>query len=41
MNPIPNGHIYLEPLNMGEAGKQEDQLKDLREEVFNLMNEGK
>lgn len=39
MNPIPNGDIYLEPLNMGEAGKQEEQLKALREEVFNLINE--
>ncbi|KGM99574.1 phage portal protein [Clostridium botulinum] len=41
MNPIPNGDIYLEPLNMGEAGKQEEQLKALREEVFNLISEGK
>ena len=41
MNPIPNGDIYLEPLNMGEAGKQQEQLKALREEVFNLISEGK
>lgn len=41
MNPIPNGDIYLEPLNMGEAGKEQEQLKALREEVFNLISEGK
>jgi HK97 family phage portal protein len=41
MNPISNGDIYLEPLNMGEAGKQQEQLKALREEVFNLINERK
>ncbi len=41
MNPIPNGDIYLEPLNMGEAGKQQEQLKALREETFNMINEGK
>lgn len=40
MNPIENGDRYLEPLNMSEAGKQE-QLKALREEVFNLISEGK
>lgn len=41
MNPIENGDRYLEPLNMSEAGKQQEQLKALREEVFNLINEGK
>lgn len=41
MNPIENGNRYLEPLNMVEAGKQEEQLKDLRKEVFNLINERK
>lgn len=41
MNPIENGNRYLEPLNMVEAGKQEKQLKDLRKEVFNLINERK
>ncbi|WP_373898835.1 phage portal protein [Haloimpatiens sp. FM7315] len=41
MNPIPNGDIYLEPLNMGEAGKEEEQIKALREEVFNLISGGK
>ncbi|KOA21153.1 phage portal protein [Clostridium homopropionicum DSM 5847] len=40
MNPIENGDRYLEPLNMSEAGKQE-QLKALREEVFNLISERK
>ncbi|EYE88029.1 nucleoid-structuring protein H-NS [Fervidicella metallireducens AeB] len=40
MNPVENGDRYLEPLNMIEAGKQE-QLKALREEVFNLISEGK
>lgn len=38
MNPIPNGGIYLEPLNMGEAGKQQEQLKALREDIFNMIN---
>ena len=41
MNPIENGDRYLEPLNMSEAGKQQEQLKALREEVFNLLNERK
>lgn len=43
MNPIPNGDIYLEPLNMGEAGKVQrtDQTKAMVEEIFNLINERK
>ncbi|OPJ55893.1 phage portal protein [Alkalithermobacter paradoxus] len=41
MNPIDNGDRYLEPLNMSEAGKQEEQLKALREEIFNMINERK
>lgn len=39
MSPIPNGDIYLQPLNMGEAGKikQEDQLKALTESIYNMI----
>lgn len=39
MPPIINGDIYLQPLNMGEAGKvqQEDQLKAITEEVYNII----
>lgn len=41
MNTIPNGDIYLEPLNMGEAGKtlQQDRQKAMEEAIFNLTNE--
>jgi HK97 family phage portal protein len=40
MSPIPNGDIYLQPLNMGEAGKiqQQDQLKAMTEEIFNMLS---
>ncbi|WP_147564938.1 phage portal protein [Clostridium tyrobutyricum] len=41
MNPIENGDRYLEPLNMSEAGKQQEQLKALREEIFNMITERK
>lgn len=41
MNPIENGDRYLEPLNMSEAGKQQEQLKALREEIFNMISERK
>lgn len=41
MNPIPNGDIYLQPLNMGEAGKiqQEDQIKAMTEVIFKMISE--
>jgi len=41
MNPIPNGDIYLQPLNMGEAGKVlvEDNVKALAEEIFKMITE--
>ncbi len=43
MNPIPNGDIYLQPLNMGEAGKtqQEDQHKAMVEAVYKMITEGR
>jgi HK97 family phage portal protein len=39
MPPIPNGDIYLQPLNMGEAGKviQQEKLKALTEEIYNMI----
>ena len=39
MPPILNGDIYLQPLNMGEAGKvqQGDQIKATTEEVYNMI----
>lgn len=39
MPAIPNGDIYLQPLNLGEAGKvqQADQLKDITEEIYNII----
>ena len=41
MNPIPNGDIYLEPLNMGEAGKaqNEDQNKATVEAFYKLLTD--
>lgn len=39
LSPVPNGDIYLEPLNMGEAGKAQDQIKALREEIFKMISE--
>lgn len=38
MSPIDNGDIYLEPLNMKEAGA-EDPMKILDEEVTKILNE--
>lgn len=40
MNPLPNGDIYLQPLNMVEAGKiqKDEQLKAMTEEIFNLIS---
>src|SRR3712207_7236423 len=39
MNPIENGDRYLEPLNMVEAGKtqNDDKIKIMTEEIFNLI----
>lgn len=39
MPPISNGDIYLQPLNMGEAGKaiQKEQLKAMAEEIYNMI----
>lgn len=39
MSPIANGDIYLEPLNMGEAGKVEDNIKTLSEQIFKMIKE--
>jgi HK97 family phage portal protein len=40
MPPIPNGDIYLQPLNMGEAGKalQQEKIKALTEEIYNMIS---
>lgn len=39
MSPITNGDIYLQPLNMGEAGKVQtkDTIKALAEELYNMI----
>lgn len=39
MSPIPNGDIYLQPLNMGEAGKVtvKDNIKALAEEIYAMI----
>jgi hypothetical protein len=36
---IDNGGIYLQPLNMGEAGKvqQAEQTKAMTEEIYNMI----
>jgi len=40
MPPISNGDVYLQPLNMGEASKvqQEDQLKDMADKIYNMIS---
>jgi HK97 family phage portal protein len=39
MNPIDNGNIYLQPLNMGEAGKIQpaDQQKAMTEAIYKML----
>lgn len=37
MSPIPNGDIYLEPLNMGEAGNEEEKINDLAERIYKMI----
>jgi HK97 family phage portal protein len=39
MPPILNGDIYMQPLNMGEAGKviTTDQVKAMTEEIYNMI----
>lgn len=41
MPAIPNGDIYMQPLNMGEAGavQQEDQVKALTESIYKMITE--
>lgn len=41
INPIQNGDIYLQPLNMGEAGKiqQQDQVKAMTESIYKMITE--
>jgi HK97 family phage portal protein len=39
LSPIPNGDIYLEPMNMGEAGKQEEKFNDLAESIYKMIKE--
>lgn len=38
MNPVENGNRYLEPLNMSEAGKQEEQLKVMKDEIYKIVS---
>ena len=39
MPPIQNGDVYLQPLNMGEAGKvqEQEQLKAMTEKIYNMI----
>lgn len=39
MSPVPNGDIYLQPLNMGEAGQiqQQDQQKAMVEAIYKMI----
>ena len=37
MNRIENGDIYLEPLNMVEAGKVQDNIKATAEEIYKML----
>ena len=39
MSAIPNGNIYMQPLNMGESGKiqTQDQLKVMTEAIYNSI----
>ena len=41
MSAIPNGDIYMQPLNMGEAGKiqEADQTKALADTIYKMMTE--
>jgi len=41
MPPIPNGDIYTQPLNMGEAGKiqQADQQKAMADAIYKMITE--
>lgn len=41
LSPIPNGNIYLEPANMREAGKAEEQLNAMAQEILKIINEGR
>jgi hypothetical protein len=45
MSPIANGDIYLSPLNMGEAGKEEPQkIQDktlaMADNIIKMIKEG-
>ncbi len=37
MNPIPNGDVYLEPLNMVEAGTVDKDTKALAKEIYTII----
>jgi hypothetical protein len=41
MPAIPNGNIYMQPLNMGESGKiqQVEQTKAMAESIYKMMAE--
>lgn len=42
MDPIPNGDIYLQPLNMSEAGSADTQNenKELSEKIYEMISKG-
>lgn len=39
LNPISNGDIYLQPMNMIEAGKAPDVVKAMTEELYKMITE--
>lgn len=40
MDPIPNGDIYLQPLNMNEAGTNDTKNKELAEKIYEMISKG-
>ncbi|NLU06961.1 MAG: phage portal protein [Clostridiales bacterium] len=42
MDPIPNGDIYLQPLNMSEAGTDdtENKNKEVAEQIYEMISKG-
>lgn len=40
MDPIPNGDIYLQPLNMNEASTNDTKNKELAEKIYEMISKG-
>ena len=39
LSPIPNGNIYLEPMNYKEAGTEAETYSNLAENIYNMIKE--